>query len=100
MVIKNDGTQHYHRYTGAGISDLTGAIGWGTNSGNEIGHGWKSMQHIFGGVSDVGGFGHVVFGVGLDGNLRWYRYTGEGESDPTGGSGWDRRSQNVIGRGW
>ena len=100
FVISNDGTQHYYSYSGGGTADLTGATGWGPTSGNEIGHGWQSMQHVFGGVSDVGGFGHIVLAVDSNRDLRWYRYTGNGEADPTGVSGWDERSQNVIGNGW
>jgi hypothetical protein len=100
FVINDDGTLHYYAYAGDGTADLTGRTGWAASSGNEIGHSWQGMQHVFGGVSDVGGFGHVVFGVDPDANLRWYRYTGSGDADPTGGVSWDPASQNVIGQGW
>ena len=100
FVINDDGTLHYYAYTGDGTADLTGGTGWAASSGNEIGHSWQGMQHVFGGVSDVGGFGHVVFGVDPDANLRWYRYTGSGDADPTGGVSWDPASQSVIGQGW
>jgi hypothetical protein len=32
--------------------------------------------------------------------LRWYRYNGNGEPDPTGSTGWAPNSGNQIGRGW
>jgi hypothetical protein len=58
------------------------------------------MQHIFGGISDVGGFAHIIMAVDANGDLRWYRYTGQGERDVTGNLGWDQRSGRIIGTRW
>jgi hypothetical protein len=58
------------------------------------------MRHVFGGVSDQGGFGHVVMAIDGVGDFRWYRYTGQGEADETGAEGWAPRSGNRIGTGW
>jgi Tachylectin len=44
--------------------------------------------------------GGAIFNVAPDGALRWYRYDGKGEPDPTGGTGWAANSGNQIGRGW
>jgi hypothetical protein len=35
-----------------------------------------------------------------DGDLLWYRYTGDGTADQTGATGWEPNSSNPIGRGW
>ena len=44
--------------------------------------------------------GGAIYNVGADGALRWYRYDGKGEPDPTGATGWAPNSGNKIGRGW
>jgi M6 family metalloprotease-like protein len=100
FAIKNDGTLYWYCYEGHGESDPTGGKGWRLNSGNPVGTGWQSMQHVFGGVSDTPGFGHIVMGVDVDGYLRWYRYTGQGESDISGAQGWDARSGSRVGARW
>ena len=58
------------------------------------------MQHVFGGVNDVGGFGHVIMAVNQSGDLYWYKYSGQGESDVTGTLGWQPNSGNRISSGW
>jgi hypothetical protein len=74
-------------------------LGWDPNSGNVINNGWNVFRHIFGGSDGTGG--HVIYGVEDGGNLRWYRYSGNGESDPSGTSAaWDPNSGNIIGTGW
>ena len=42
----------------------------------------------------------VVYSVAYDGALRWHRYDGNGEQDPTGSLDWAPNSGNQIGRGW
>jgi hypothetical protein len=42
----------------------------------------------------------VVLAIKPDGDLLWYRYTGDGTADQTGATGWDLNSSNPIGRGW
>src|SRR5215207_2638002 len=42
----------------------------------------------------------TIFGIAPDGDLRWYRYSGQGEQDPSGARGWDANSGNRIGNGW
>jgi hypothetical protein len=90
----------WYSYGGHGESTPDDSLGWDPRSGSPIGNGWQGMQHVFGGVTDLGGFGHVVMGVDQDGNLRWYRYPGHGESDITGHAGWDPRSGSTIGTNW
>jgi len=58
------------------------------------------MVHVFGGVTDLDGFGHTVMGVNRAGELHWYHYKGSGEFDPSGVLGWHERSGNRIGAGW
>jgi len=42
----------------------------------------------------------TIFGIALDGDLRWYRYSGQGEHDPSGALGWDANSGNRVGNGY
>ncbi|WP_035355747.1 tachylectin-related carbohydrate-binding protein [Edaphobacter aggregans] len=90
--VKPDGHLLWYSYSGQGEEDPSGTIGWDPNSGNPIGNGWQSMQHVFGGASDGGGFGQVIMAVDQDGKLFWYRYSGNGESDLSGTQGWHHRS--------
>lgn len=55
------------------------------------------------------GLPHVgrIFGIDEQGDLRYYRYLGNGESNPTGAHNaengapsWDRKTSNAIGNGW
>ena len=87
-------------YTGGGVNDPTGGTGWHPNSGNPIGNGWQGLKKLFGGVTDEGGFGHVLMGVNGGNDLLWYKYTGNGESDVSGRLGWAPRSGNRIGINW
>jgi M6 family metalloprotease-like protein len=90
----------WYSYSGQGEHDPSGALGWHPNSGNPIGNGWQNMRHVFGGVTDLGGFAHIIMAVDQNGDLFWYRYTGQGESDVTGTLGWHPRSGNRIGTQW
>jgi M6 family metalloprotease-like protein len=100
FAIKDDGTLLWYSYEGHGEEDPDGAMGWRPNSGNPVGNGWQNMQHVFGGITDTDGIGHIVMAVDPDQNLLWYRYTGGGESDISGALGWDPRSGNQIGTNW
>jgi M6 family metalloprotease-like protein len=100
FAVAQDGRLLWYSYAGQGEEDPSGAAGWHANSGNAIGRGWDGMQHVFGGVTDLGGFGHTVFGVTQPGDLHWYHYTGHGEADETGVLGWHPRSGAKIGTGW
>ena len=95
-AVGNDGTLRWYRYTGAGEADphATG-LGWHPNSGNIIGQGWSEGHRSMAAISDI------ILLISEQGELRWYRYSGNGESDP-GATGlhWDGNSGNVIGRGW
>ncbi len=42
----------------------------------------------------------VVLAIQRDGDLLWYRYTGDGTADPSGATGWKPNSGNQIGRGF
>ncbi|MFG2053248.1 tachylectin-related carbohydrate-binding protein [Micromonospora sp. NPDC048930] len=100
FAVHENGNLLWYSYSGQGEEDPSGVRGWHRNSGNPIGQGWQGMRHVFGGVSDVGGFGHVVYGVDATGDLRWYRYSGQGEADVTGVQGWHPSSGTVIGANW
>ncbi|CAM3594524.1 hypothetical protein GCM10009865_38550 [Aeromicrobium ponti] len=100
FAVHEDGNLHWYSYSGNGKEDVSGTEGWNPNSGNRIGRGWQNMQHVFGGVSDDGGLGHMVMAVNLTGDLIWYRYTGQGESDVSGALGWDPTSGKYIGNSW
>ncbi|GAA4605959.1 hypothetical protein GCM10023107_74110 [Actinoplanes octamycinicus] len=94
LAIKHDGDLLWYRYTGDGKADQTGATGWDANSSNPIGRGWQNFQQVFG----IGN--GQVLAIKHDGDLLWYRYTGDGKADQTGATGWDANSSNPIGRGW
>ena len=99
FAIAEDGGLHWYSYGGQGEPYPSGTMGWHPNSGNQIGRGWQGMRHIFGGVSDLGGFGHVVMAV--DGERPpLVPVHGPGEADETGTKGWDLRSSNRIGARW
>jgi hypothetical protein len=99
--VQDDGDLLWHSYIGDGEDDPSGNAGWESNSGNAIGNGWLlGFRHIFGGITDAGGFGHVLYTVADDGTLRWYKYEGNGEADRSGNSGWNANSGNIIGNGW
>jgi hypothetical protein len=100
FAVAQNGDLLWYSYSGGGKADVSGGTGWHPNSGNPIGNGWQGMQHIFGGITDVGGFAHIIMAVDASGDLRWYRYTGQGERDVSGGRGWDPRSGRIIGKGW
>lgn len=98
--VHDDGRLLWYRYTGQGEDDPSGSLGWQPNSGNAIGNGWERMVHVFGGVTDLGGFGHTIFGVLPNGDMHWYHYKGMGEHDPSSVQGWHPRSGSRIGTGW
>ena len=88
----------WFRYLGNGEADPSGGTGWHSNSGNPIGRGWQGLRHLCGGLDENSV--PVLFGVMHDGHLRYFSYVGDGEPDPTGGTGWGQNSGNVIGNGW
>lgn len=100
FVVAEDGRLLWYSYSGGGVNDPTGGTGWHPNSGNPIGNGWQGFKRLFGGVTDQGGFGHVLMGVNGGNDLLWYKYTGNGESDVSGRQGWAPRSGNQIGANW
>jgi hypothetical protein len=100
LLVEDSGNLRWYRYSGNGESDpeATG-LGWHPNSGNVIGSGWDIFRHVFGGSDGSGGY--VIYGVENNGNLRWYRYSGNGERDRSGTSAaWHPNSGNIIGVGW
>jgi hypothetical protein len=94
LAIQPDGDLLWYRYTGDGTADRTGATGWVRNSGNQIGRGWQGFREVLG----IGN--GQVLAIQPEGDLLWYRYTGDGTADRTGATGWVRNSGNQIGRGW
>lgn len=42
----------------------------------------------------------VIYSVMNDGALRWHRYVGQGEHDPSAATGWASNTGNQIGNGW
>jgi len=93
-VVRPNGDLAWYKYQGNGESDRSGATGWDPNSGNPIGNGWQGNPNVFGGGDGV------VYVVRPNGDLAWYKYQGNGESDRSGATGWDPNSGNPIGNGW
>ena len=94
LAIKHDGDLLWYRYTGDGTADQSGATGWEPNSSNPIGRGWADFHQVLG-IGDG-----QVLAIKHDGDLLWYRYTGDGTADQSGATGWEPNSSNPIGRGW
>lgn len=99
--IDEEGDLRYFRYLGNGEPNPTGGHNaengtpsWDGNSGNPIGNGWQGFRHVLG-CGDG-----VVMAVEQGGDLRWYRYEGDGTADRSGALGWDPGSGSVIGNGF
>jgi hypothetical protein len=108
LAVRENGDLLWFRYTGNGEQDPSGTKGFAeNNSGNQIGRGFQTVRHLFGGVTDRPGLeeqpapARVYFFVDENGDLRFLRYGGAGEQDPTGSMGFDGPNQgNQIGRGF
>src|ERR1700761_9128638 len=92
--VAPNGDLLWYRYHGGGARDRSGATGWDPNSGNPVGNGWQNFRQIFG-CGDG-----VILAIEQNGDLRWYQYQGNGESDRSGATGWHANSGNTIGNGW
>ena len=92
-AVAQNGDLLWYSYHGNGESDRSGRTGWDPNSGNPIGNGWRNFRHLH-------GSGGAIFGVEGNGDLLWYSYHGNGESDRSGRTGWDPNSGNPIGNSW
>ncbi len=92
--VASDGALRWFRYVGHGEHDPSGSTGFAPNSGNQIGQGWSDGFRTFFAVDGV------IYAVADDGALRWFRYDGNGEHDPTGSTGFAPNSGNQIGQGW
>lgn len=100
FAIGQEGELRWYSYGGNGEADRSGATGWQANSGNHVGHGWENFREVFSGFSDAAGAGSVVYAVADNGDLLWYRYSGDGTHDPAGALNWHPNSSNRIGNGW
>jgi hypothetical protein len=102
LAVQPNGDLLWFRYSGKGEHDPSGTLGFvGNNSGNQIGNGFQSIRHLFGGSTDHGGRGHIFYVVAENGDLLYFRYDGNGEQDPTGTLGFERPNQgNQIGNGF
>ena len=104
LAVPQNGDLLWFRYTGKGEQDPTGANGFtepGNNSGHQIGRGFTDFRHLFGGSTDRGGRARIFYGVKNNGDLIHFRYSGDGEQDPTGTLGFEGPFQATqIGRGF
>jgi len=92
--VSLEGDLIWYKYEGAGESDPSGNTGWNDNSGNPIGNGWANFKFLLGAGNGV------ILSVEQNGDMRWRRYVGNGESDLQGDTGWAANSGNLIGTGW
>lgn len=97
FAINQYGEMQWFQYNGNGEEHPSGTVGWHPNSGHVIDRSldWRNMKFVFGGVADIGGFGHVIMAVDKDDNLFWSKYTGQGEGPEIN---WDFNSGTCIGR--
>lgn len=91
--VTQKGDLLWYRYDGDGTEDRSGNTGWAPNSGNPIGNGWQGFKRLV-------GVGDLLLGIQPNGDLLWYKYTGDGTRDRSGGTGWHPNSGNPIGNGW
>ena len=93
--VTKDAHLEWNRYLGHGSGvDEAGPGAWEANTGNHIGRGWGSMLHLLG-CGDG-----VLLAVLNSGEVRYYRYAGDGTADASGGTGWAPTSSATIGTGW
>jgi hypothetical protein len=104
LGVKSNGDLTYFQYSGNGEQDPTGTLGFeGPNQGNVIGNGFQDFRHMF--VSPRSGItSHpavTIFCVPENGDLIQFRYTGNGEEDPSGTLGFEGPNQGTqIGNGF
>ncbi len=85
----------WYQYLGDGESNPTpGLSGWNAHSGNPIGNGWQAVTWFQLGTAGT------LMAIHDDGGLYWYRYTGDGRANPSGGYGWDPLAGTKIDDGW
>jgi Tachylectin len=92
--VHSNGDLLYFKYTGDGQNVPSGATGFAPNSGNQIGNGFNNFTSL------VGGGDGVFFGVHPNGDLLYFKYTGDGQSVPSGATGFAPNSGNQIGNGF
>jgi hypothetical protein len=90
----------FFRYIGKGEGNVSGSIGWAQNSGNRIGNGWGDLRYLFSGGHPGGHGGTRLFGIRQNGDLIWFNYSGRGEDNVSGNTGFLPNSGNRIGNGW
>lgn len=108
LAVRDNGDLLWFRYTGNGEQDPSGTNGFdGPNQGTQIGNGFQTVRHLFGGITDRDGLdgqtapARLIFFVDGEGDLRWLRYSGQGEPDASGSMGFEGPNQgNQIGRGF
>jgi hypothetical protein len=88
--VDENGGLRWYRYVGHGEKHRTGNPGRDPNSGNSIDNGWQSFRQIFG-CGDG-----VILAIRQNGDLLWYQYQGNGESDPSGNTGWHPNSSLLL----
>jgi hypothetical protein len=104
--VEPNGDLRWYRYTaGDGVEDRAGSRGWDGHSMNIIGNGWSGFVSLvctpkYGPTYRPTQPASTLYGVEPDGDLRWYRYVGDGTADRSGSTGWAPNSRNVIGNGW
>jgi hypothetical protein len=102
--VEPNGDLRWYQYeAGDGVEDPAGSRGWNANSRNVIGNGWAGFVNLVC-TPKAGRTAHnpasTLYGVEPNGDLRWYRYVGDGTADRSGGTGWAANSRNIIGNGW
>ena len=98
--IHQNGDLLWYKYTGKGEGGSPGNLGWDPNSGNKIGVDWRNFRHVFVNPREGRLDSLVIHCVTENGDLLWYRYTGNGEGGSPGNLGWDPNSGNKIGVDW
>ncbi len=78
-----------------GTNGANGEHGWAALSGSAIGAGWQEFPLV------AAAGGGVLYAVGEDGQLVWFRdELDDGSNGPAGGRGWAPASGSEIGSGW
>jgi hypothetical protein len=105
FAIEQNGDLRWYGYkAGDGVEDPNATRGWESNSGNIIGNGFGNFLSVV--CTPLAGPTYhtltpcTLYCIEPNGDLRFYRYVGDGTADRTGRTGWAPNSGNRIGNGW
>lgn len=103
--VAPNGDLRWYTYKGSGQDDPDVVLtqNWETNSGHAIGNGWTNYRLLakpYEGNAIFRDDDSAIYAVGPSGDMRWFRYIGDGTEDRSGHTGWTSLSGSTISTGW